>query len=356
MPDAADWSHFIIQSVPSSIITVDGMLRVTDLNRAAERLTGFSREEALGHNCAEILRSSLCKHDCPLKVAMNSGEVVSQEAVLENRNGQKIEIMLAAAALRDEQGNLLGGVECFRDIGHFKQLENERRQIAGMFAHDLKTPVVAVAGLLTRMRQGKVGELNDVQKSYLDTIYGEIIRLEKLITNFLDYVRLDLHIITPLPSAIQVEKECLEAVVHLTPLAEAKEIRLQTEFPKDLIVLQADPLLLQRALINLLENAIKYSPTRSLIVLEVRDLGTEVQFSIKDQGPGISSLDQEHLFELLYRGSSAGRQSGLGLGLAIVKRIIDAHGGRIWVESRSGQGATFHFVLPRTTAAQSSAS
>jgi PAS domain S-box-containing protein len=352
MPNPADWSHFIIQSVPSSIITVDGTLHVTDLNRAAERLTGFAREEALGQNCAEVLHSSLCKRDCPLKMAMNSGEIVSQEATLEDRHGQKIEIMLAAAALRDEQGNLLGGVECFRDIGHFKQLENERRQIAGMFAHDLKTPVVAVAGLLTRMRQGKVGELNDAQKSYLDTIYGEIFRLEKLITNFLDYVRLDLHIITPLPSAIQVDKECLESVAHLMPLAETKEIRLQTEFPKDLIVLQADPLLLQRALVNLIENAIKYSPPLSLVVLEVRDLGTEVQFSIKDQGPGIAPQDQEHLFELLYRGASAGRQSGLGLGLAIVKRIIEAHGGRIWVESSPGLGTAFHFVLPRTTAAQ----
>ena len=114
------------------------------------------------------------------------------------------------------------------------------------------------------------------------------------------------------------------------------------------MVLQADPLLLQRALSNLLENASKYSPPQSLIVLEVRDLGGEVQFSVKDQGPGIGPPDQEHLFELLFRGQSAGREGGLGLGLAIVKRIIDAHGGRIWVESSKGQGATLHFILPQS--------
>jgi PAS domain S-box-containing protein len=343
----SDWPHFIIQSVPDGIITVDGQRHITDLNRAAENLTQYSRNEALGQFCGEILQSSLCGQECPLKMAMNGDEAISREAVLSTRDGQKIEVMIAAAALRDDGGNLLGGVETFKDIGPFKLLEKERRQIAGMFAHDLKTPVVAVAGLLTRLRQGKVGELSEAQRAYLETIYQEIARLEKLITNFLDYVRLDLHIITPLPSAIQVEKECLEVLTRLQPLAEAKQIDLQAEFAKDVIILQADPLLLQRALGNLLENGIKYSPPHTLIVLKVRDLGTEVQFSVQDQGPGISSEDQAHLFELLYRGNSSVREGGLGLGLAIVKRIIDAHGGRIWVESAEDQGTTFHFILPR---------
>jgi len=323
-------------------------LQVTDLNRAGEKITGLSRKEALGKYCGEVLQSSLCGKECPLRTAMISDEVISQEAILQNRRGQKIEVMLAAAALRDDQGTLLGGVESFRDIGLFKRMANERRQVVGMFAHDLKTPVVAVAGLLRRLGQGKVGELGEAQAAYVETITREIARLEKLINNFLDYVRLDLHIITPLSSAIQVEKECQEILTQLQPLADAKGIDLQAAFPKALIVLQADPLLLQRALSNLVENAIKYSPPQSLIVLEVRDLGTEVQFSVKDQGPGIAPPDQEHLFELLFRGQSAGREGGLGLGLAIVKRIIDAHGGRIWVESSEGTGATFHFVLPQS--------
>jgi PAS domain S-box-containing protein len=347
MPDIGDWPHFIIQSLPDGIITVDGQLRVTDLNRAGEKITALSRKEALGKYCGEVLQSSLCGKECPLRTAMISDEVVSQEAILQNRRGQKIEVMLAAAALRDDQGKLLGGVESFRDIGLFKRMGNERRQLVGMFAHDLKTPVVAAAGLLRRLAQGKVGELAEAQATYVEIISREITRLEKLINNFLDYVRLDLHLITPLPSAIQLEEACQEAMSQIQPLADDKGITLQTEFPPDPLVLQADPLLLQRALANLLENAIKYSPPESLVTLEVRDLPEEVQFSVKDRGPGITPADQTHLFELLYRGQNAGVESGLGLGLAIVKRIIDAHGGRIWVESSKGHGATFHFVLPR---------
>ncbi len=343
-----DWPHFIIQSMADGVITVDGELRVTDLNRAGEKLTGYSRKEALGHFCGEILQSSICGQECPLKLAMIKGEAVSREAILENRWRQKIEVMLTASALRDNQGDLLGGVETFRDIGPFKLLEKERRQLAGMFAHDLKGPVVAVAGLLNRLRQGKVGEFTADQTAFLDAIYQEIIRLEKLISNFLDFVRLDLHIMKPLPSAVQVEKECLEVVNRCQPLAVAKDVAMEVAFPQEIIVLQADPLLFQRALYNLMENAIKYSPPRGRVVLSVRNLGSEVEFAVKDQGPGIAPEDQPHLFELLYRGKGSGKEAGLGLGLAIVKRVIDAHGGRLWVESGPGQGATFFFTLPMT--------
>lgn len=347
MTKSPDWPHFIIHSMADGVITVDGEMHITDLNRAAEKLTGYSRQEALGRFCGEVLQSSMCGRECPLKVAMVSGEAVSREAILQNRLGQKIEVMLTASALRDNQGNLLGGVETFRDIGPLKQMEKDRHQLAGMFAHDLKGPVVAVGGLLNRLIKGKVGELSEAQTAYLETISQEILRLERLITNYLDFVRLDLHMLTPLPSAVQVEKECLEVINRCHPLAGAKEITLEMEFPQDVIVLQADPTLFQRALCNLMENAIKYSPSLSRVVLSVSDLGREVQFAVKDQGPGIAPEDQPHLFELLFRGKSAGQETGLGLGLGIVKRIVEAHRGRLWVESEEGRGATFFFTFPK---------
>ena len=342
-----DWPHFIIQSMADAVITVDGNMQVTDFNKAAEKLTGYTRQEALGKFCGEVLQSSMCGRECPLKLAMSDGEAVSREALLHNRRGQDIEVMLSASALRDDQGNLLGGVETFRDIGPFKQINKERQYLVSMFAHDLKSPVVSVGGLLNRLRQGKVGELSQPQTDYLETIYREIQHLEDLITKFLEYARLDLHIITPVPSAVQVEEECQEVINRLRPQAEAKSIRLETAYPHGIVVLQADSLLLQRALCNLVGNAIKYSPPQSRVLLKVEDLTNEVQFAVQDEGAGISPKEQTHLFEPLYRGKSAGGQAGLGLGLAIVKRIIDAHGGRLWVKSAKGKGATFFFTLPR---------
>ena len=133
IPKLGDWPHFIIQSMADGVITVDGKLRITDLNRAGEKLIGYSRQEALGRFCGEIMKSSLCGRECPMKMAMNQGEAVSREAILQNRFGQKIESMLSASALRDDHGNLWGGVETFRDIGPFKLLEKERHYLVGMF-------------------------------------------------------------------------------------------------------------------------------------------------------------------------------------------------------------------------------
>jgi two-component system, OmpR family, phosphate regulon sensor histidine kinase PhoR len=342
-----DWSHFIVQSMADGVITVDGEMHITDLNRATEKLTGYSRQEALGRFCGEVLQSSMCGRECPLKAAMVSGEAVSREAILQNRFGQKREVMLTASALRDSQGNLLGGVETLRDIGPIKQMEKERHQLAGMFAHDLKGPVVAVGGMLNRLRQGKVGEISEAQAAYLETIHRETLRLERLITDYLDFVRLDLHMLTPLPSAVHVEKECLEVINRCRPLAEVKNLSLEMEPPQEIIILQADPVLFQRVLCNLMENAIKYSPPDGKVFLSVRDLSEEVEFTVKDQGPGIPPEDQPHLFELLFRGKGAGQETGLGLGLPIVKRIIDAHQGRIWVKSQEGKGTAFFFTLPK---------
>lgn len=345
--DLPDWPHFIIQSLADGVITVDGQMRITDLNRAAEKLIGYRREEVLGRFCGDILKSNICGRECPLKLAMNGKEAVAREAVWRNHLGQNVEVMLTASALRDNAGNLLGGVETFRDISAFKQVEHERRQLAGMFAHDLKGPVVGVAGLLNRLLQGKSGKLTEPQTAILETIFQEILRLEKLITNFLDFVRLDLHILKPLASAVQVEKECVEVMTRYQTLAETKEVKLAAEFPQDIVIIQADPVLLQRALGNLVENAIKYSPPRTRVTLRVEDSAQEVKFLVQDEGPGIDATDLPHLFDLLYRGKGHGQESGLGLGLAIVKRIIDAHNGRLWVESLPGQGATFAFTLPK---------
>lgn len=345
----SEWSHFIIQSMADGVITVDEQMRITDLNRAAEKITGYAREEALGRFCGDILQSSMCGRECPLRHAMNGGEAVSREATLVNRRGHKIDIMLTASVLQDDEGNFLGGVETFRDIGQLKIMENERRQLAGMFAHDLKGPVVGVAGLLNRLLQGKSGPLTEAQTAILQTIFQEILRLEKLITNFLDFVRLDLHILKPLPSAMQVEKECLEVIKRYQPQAEAKEVTVVANFPQEIVILQADAVLFQRALGNLVENAVKYSPPGSQVVVEVQDRPGEVIVLVKDQGAGIDPNDLPHLFDLLYRGKNQGQESGLGLGLAIVRRIIDAHQGRLWVENRPERGAVFSFALPKTT-------
>jgi two-component system phosphate regulon sensor histidine kinase PhoR len=344
-PREHDWSRFLIQNTPGAVITADSQGRITEFNRAAERLTGFSREEAMGQAAEEVVH--LRGADLSTwNLVLQGQKDVTEEVLLRNRSGQEVPVMISSFALRDDHGVPQGGAIIIRDLTPVKRLETERRHLINMFAHDLKTPVVATAGLIRRLLQGKLGPVAAPQMAYLQTVDREMERLEKLITRFLEFARLDLRIMTPQSQVLDVPEECRQVLTLLQPLAEAKEITLKSDFAPELPALKADPLLLRRVLENLLENAIKYSPGRSTVRLEVRVEDPAIRFTVQDQGPGIAAADLPHLFEIFYRGQRKGDTQGFGLGLATVKRIIDAHGGRVWVDTAPGRGATFCVTFP----------
>ena len=257
--------------------------------------------------------------------------------------------MVNSFTLRDGRGVPQGGAIIIRDLTPVKHMETERRHLVNMFAHDLKTPVVATAGLIRRLIQGKLGPVPAPQLSYLQIVNSELDRLEKHITGFLEFARLDLRIMTPQPQVLNVLEECRRVLTLLQPLAEAKEITLETGFPSELPNLKADPLLFPRLLQNLVENAIKYSPSCSKVRLDIQVQDSAIEFAVRDHGPGIAACDLPDLFETFYRGQREGDIQGFGLGLAMVKRIIDGHGGRIWVETAPGKGCTFFFTLSLDT-------
>ena len=344
-----DWSRFIVHHTPGAVITTDAQGRITEFNPAAEKLTGYRRAEALGQPMDQIINCQGAEAGSLLARVMRGTAEETEELVLLNRAGGKVPVMVSSFALRDSQTELLGVAVILRDLTVVKRLETERRHLVNMFAHDLKTPVVGMAGLIRRLVQGKAGPLSAEQTKYLETVDREMSRVEKLITSFLEFARLDLRLLTPHPEAIQVAEECREVIILLTPLAEAKGMKLETRFPRKLLPLRVDPLLFRRLLENLLGNAIKFSPPGSTVLLKVWEEGNELGFAVKDQGPGIPPEELSHLFEFFYRGKAAGGQEGFGLGLATVKRIIDSHGGRLWVDTTPGQGATFYFTLPQET-------
>jgi two-component system phosphate regulon sensor histidine kinase PhoR len=341
-----DWSYFIVQKTPGAVITADGQGRISQFNPAAERLTGYSREEALGRPATEILNCEGGDATCSMSLVMKGQAEVTQELILRDRSDQPMPVMVSSFALLDEAGAPQGGAIIIRDLTLVKRLERERRQLVNMFAHDLKTPVVGVAGLVRRLREGKAGPVSEAQQGYLEVIGREMARLEKLITSFLEFARTDLRILTPSPEEIRPVDACREVIALLLPLAEAKGMTIETDIPTEMPGLQADPLLFRQVLENLLENAIKYSNPNSTIRLEVQAGEAEVRFAVKDQGSGIPAEDRPHLFEVFFRGKGAGAKAGYGLGLATVKRILDAHGGRIWVDTQAGRGTTFFFTFP----------
>jgi len=343
-----DWSHFLIQNTPGAVITTDQEGLITEFNPAAEGLTGFSREDALGRPVEKIVLLRGADLSTWNLVLLGQREV-TEELSLRNRSGQEVPVMVNSFTLRDGRRVPQGGAIIIRDLTPVKHMETERRHLVNMFAHDLKTPVVATAGLIRRLIQGKLGPVPAAQLNCLQIVHSDLERLEKLITRFLEFARLDLRIMAPQPQGLNVLEECRKVLTLLQPLAEVKEIALETDFAPELPTLKADPLLFPRVLQNLLENAIKYSPSQRKVRLEVRAEDSAIEFAVRDQGPGIAMCDLPHIFEIFYRGQREGDTQGFGLGLAMVKRIIDGHCGRIWVETAPGKSCTFFFTFPLDT-------
>jgi two-component system sensor histidine kinase KdpD len=225
------------------------------------------------------------------------------------------------------------------------ETERMRNAILSSVSHDLRTPLATITGAASSLLDER-SCLNPQDRLELSrSIYREADRLDRLLKNLLDMMRIE-------AGAVHLHKEwhALEEIVGAA-LARLEE-RLQhhgvnTTFPSDLPMVQIDAVLLEQVIINLLENATKYAPAGTSIDLSASAGDHEVVVEVADRGQGIPAGEEVRIFEKFYRAKPA-REGGVGLGLTICRGIIEAHGGRIWAENRSGSGAVFRFTIPLT--------
>jgi two-component system, OmpR family, sensor histidine kinase KdpD len=223
------------------------------------------------------------------------------------------------------------------------ETERMRNAILSSVSHDLRTPLATITGAASGLLEEK-DQLGPAARHELaKSIYNEAHRLDRLVRNLLAMTRLE-------SGAVQLQKEWhpFEEIVGaaLARLeSRLNEHQVRTDFKPDLPLMLLDGVLMEQVLINLLENALKYAPPSTAIELSATVSGQELDFEIADRGPGIPPGDEQRIFDKFYRAGPA-REGGVGLGLTICRGIIEAHGGRIWVEKRRGGGAVFRFTLP----------
>ena len=226
-----------------------------------------------------------------------------------------------------------------------RKLERERRTMISMFAHDMKNPVIITKGFLSRLRSGKAGPLNERQINYMELMDDELDKLEGFILDFLEFSMFDSKKYKPVPvpfdMAIAMRKHIEAARIE----ADKKDIEIFFEIPEDMTaVVNADVVQIDRVIANLLDNAIKYTKPGGTVTVKLLNKGKNILVQVIDTGIGIQEEHIPHIFDAFYR---ANRDSkGSGLGLSIVKKIVEANGGRIWVESIHGKGSTFSFTIP----------
>jgi two-component system sensor histidine kinase KdpD len=223
------------------------------------------------------------------------------------------------------------------------ETERMRNAILSSVSHDLRTPLATITGAASGLLEEK-DQLGPAARHELaKSIYNEAHRLDRLVRNLLDMTKLE-------SGAVQLQKEWhpIEEIVGaaLTRLeSRLNGHQVRTNFPPDLPLVLLDGVLMEQVLINLLENALKFAPPSTAIELSATGSDHELVFEIADRGPGIPPGDEQRIFDKFYRAGPA-REGGVGLGLTICRGIIEAHGGRIWVEKRPGGGALFRFTLP----------
>jgi two-component system, OmpR family, phosphate regulon sensor histidine kinase PhoR len=341
--------HEIIKNnLPLGFSVVDSKGIIVDFNEAAEKITGYTRNEVMGKSHHEILHGTSDSEACPLlhHAIRQRREAVETESSITKKNGDNIFLSVTTFPLIDTEGTFLGGVELFRDVTGVKKLERERKNILSMFAHDMKNPVLTSGGLISRLLSGKAGKLSLKQMEYLTIIKDNLHRVESLIMNFLDFSRIETKEYKPVIEYFDLGVEIQRIIESVNIEADKKSIIIRYIRPEGgPVMIRADPMMLDRVISNLLGNALKYTNANGTVTIELLNKEKSVLVQVTDTGIGIAEKHLPHIFDAFFRVSRD--SSGSGLGLAITKSIIEAHGGRIWVNSSMNAGTSFHFILPK---------
>jgi PAS domain S-box-containing protein len=335
-----------IDSLFEPVIVTDGDGKVTRLNRAAESLFG-SRAEAIGMPIAGVT------HDRRIAMAVSESLRAERSVAVESVaaaipvsiDGTEQSFRLRTTPMRDAEGHLLGAVTLLEDITRLREIDQLKSEFVNTAAHYLRAPLSNLQMGLHCLISDVAGDTTDKQKEILYACREDGERLERLMRDLTDLARIESGEIEPHLAPVRIEDVVQSAVESYRLEADAKDQSLKTEIASGLPLLNVDAEQIGRVLDNLLSNAIRHTPRGGEIRITAVRREDYVSVSVADSGHGIPAEYLPRLFNRFL--SVPGAQSGgTGLGLAISKRLIEAHGGQISAQSRTGFGATITFTLP----------
>ena len=337
----------VLASMVEGVLAVDIDERVIAVNAAAARLLDTDPVSAEGKTIQEVVRNPDLQH--VVAQTLDGHRPVEADIVIrvgaEERNLQANGTLLHG----DDDGDDVGAVVVLNDVTRLKRLEAVRRDFVANVSHELKTPVTSIKGFAETLEDGALDDPAAARR-FVRIIAGQADRLNSIIEDLLALSTLEQSGDSPL---LQLEEADLCDVVAVAlevcgPKAEAKNIELREDCPGRLLA-RVSPPLLEQAVVNLIDNAVKYSADGSTVVVKLEERGDEVVVSVTDEGQGVAREHLPRLFERFYRVDKARSRDlgGTGLGLAIVKHVAQIHGGRVSVDSMIGCGSTFRIHLPR---------
>jgi PAS domain S-box-containing protein len=342
----------IIENSGDGVMIVNPYRIIQTWNRALANLTGISAEEAIGRPCYDILnlRSkqgvSVCHTACPL-VNPPTDERLYAEGIHHRADGLAITLADNYSPQFNEEGELTQVIANVRDMTRLREAEELKQTLLSVISHELKTPVSIIKGYAGTLAREDADWDRGTLAEGLAVIEEEADRLDKLITNLLEASRLQAGGVKLQQSYVNLADLAKSAVENLQ--ATTDKHAFQLDFPDDYPTIMGDFERLREVLTNLIGNAIKYSPDGGSIKVGGRPgAANTIQLYVSDEGIGIPPADQERIFERFHRVDNrlARQTPGTGLGLFLVRAVVEAHGGRVWVDSTPGQGSVFWLELP----------
>ena len=324
----------ILERMTDGVIIADGTGLVTLINPAANRF--FEPREAIGRSVVEVIR-----HHQLVKAWQRSRETgTPQEESIEVPITGHFLHMIIQPDMRSGDTLLL-----IQDLTRLRRLEKVRRDFISNVSHELRPPLASLKALSETLRDGA---LNDPEAAprFLGRIETEVDALTQMTQELLDLSRIESGQVNLEMEELSPGKLLKTVVERMGMQAERAGLSLTVEADKTLPEIKADRTRLEQVLVNLVHNAVKFTETGGSITLRADRADNMIHFSVSDTGAGIPNEDLERVFERFYKADRARSGGGTGLGLSIAKHIVEAHGGRIWVESVEGRGSTFIFTIP----------
>ncbi|GBD12481.1 Alkaline phosphatase synthesis sensor protein PhoR [bacterium HR24] len=333
--DERDLLLAALDASPDGLLVLDAEGRVRFTNAAAASFLGRDRASLAAQPLAWFL---------PHEAAVEALRRVRREGgtvtlAVEGPGGRALELTAAAVGIG---GRVLVAL---RDLTETRRVDQVRRDFVANVSHELRTPLAALRSALETLRAGAMDD-PQARELFLTRAEAEAERLTRLVEELLELSRLEAGVGLTASAPVDVGQVLLRAVERMEPQARRAGLDLELKLPPSLPSVLGDAERLERAVVNLLDNAIKFTPPGGSVTVMANAAEEGVLVMVQDTGIGIDERDLPRIFERFYKADRSRHQPGAGLGLAIVRHIVEAHGGRVWAQSTPGEGSTFAILLP----------
>jgi two-component system phosphate regulon sensor histidine kinase PhoR len=328
----------VMAGLVDGVVLTDGDGIVLRMNSAAQGMLDTDEESAIGRPFVQVTR------DHELSMVLRDAFAGKKNPSATVTHGlERMSLHITARVIDEDHGRL--GLVVLRDVTDLRRLETVRREFVANVSHELRTPLTSIRALVETLEAGAIDE-QELAMDFLGRIVGEVDRLNRLVEDLLDFARLEAGRTQLALERVDAGEAVRVGADRLRPQIERARLSLQIDIDDALPEVEIDVARIEQVMLNLVHNAIKFTPPDGTITVRAYQRKNNVVVEVQDTGVGIPPEEQSRLFERFYKSDKARRSEGTGLGLAIAKNIVLSHGGQISVESTPGEGATFTFTLP----------